>query len=383
MNRILLGIWAFMAVVCSANAQLYVKGDITKDGAVDVQDVTKLVNIINGIEAEETPEMLVAGKWYSKDGLVLTLNADGTTNDYGAETFKYFNNEGKITLYDAWGMVAMWIDVDIKNGAYMKAKFASSNETQVLFCEELYNLINGNGNDGPEEGASGDVKIALNITKTNWSKIGAVAGETVGIISSDATVIDHYSVSITCDDDPDQFISFADLYNASGEIKCYCPEAGAYDLFNGQHYTLHAYAFDVPYYGAEPVGEYVYKFVGTGKTPTLYKDGVSIAVGLQLNSKGLGYDINGDSFDITFSEPVSTVKAFWAMGLDGSMPFVATQKSADGTVWTITLTSDATTAEGSVNVNIVATDMNGLQLRNACDIRPFGFDVVVNSVFDY
>ena len=217
-----------------------------------------------------------------------------------------------------------------------------------------------------------EVVINLDITKTDWSTIGKANGEKIGTASSNSDKIDHYTFEIYCEEDPSIFVTFAE---STGDIVTYDPQ----DLYNGYHYTLVVKAYDTPQYGAKPVATAEYQFVGTGKAATVYNNEIEVVkVGLKKNTQGLGYNLNGLSFDITFSAPVASVKAWWAKGFEGSTNFTATKKSDDGTVWTITMTESVLSAEGAINVNITAKDSEGHQLAIACDNSPYGFDVVVS-----
>lgn len=252
--------------------------------------------------------------------------------------------------------------------------------------EEFTGTIGG-GEEGGEEGGEvgqNSVNITLDITKASWETLGYESGESIGTVTCDnESVVDHYSFYLTCDEDPEQFISFSDLNrtridNGEHGIVCYTP-TGSYDLYSGQHYTLKVYAYDTPQYGAKPIGETTYHITGTGKQPIVYNTDIDIvSVGLEKNALGLGYDYASSTIDITFSAPVSGMKSWWAMGQDGSIAFTAKQKNALGTVWTITMTEDVASAEGAINVNFVATDSEGHQLKAACDNHPYAFNVVVS-----
>lgn len=230
-----------------------------------------------------------------------------------------------------------------------------------------------------DEDEETEATITFDITKTEWSKIGAENGESIGTVSCNLKNFDHYMFIITNDDDPAQVITFADLLSIEGDMKCFSPDANGYDLFNGQNYTLHIYAYDTPQYGAPAAAEAEYKFVGTGKAATIYNEEITVVgVSLKPNAQGLGYNLNGTQFDVTFSAPVASVNAWWAKGFEGATSFTAVKKTDDATVWTIIMDESVTTAEGAVNVNITAKDTNGNQLRCACDNTPYAIDVVVS-----
>lgn len=117
-------------------AQLYVDGDINKDGIVNVADVAQLANkIIN--ETPKSPEALIAGTWQRQDGEVLTLNEDGTTDYEGASTFKYKANEKYIYMYDSAGSIAHLFSVETISSAYMVLKQLGQNESKLYYNEFL------------------------------------------------------------------------------------------------------------------------------------------------------------------------------------------------------------------------------------------------------
>lgn len=224
-----------------------------------------------------------------------------------------------------------------------------------------------------------DVKINLNITKKSWSTIGSPTGEVVGVVSSNTPDFDHYRFDIRCEEDPDQYITFNDLPSISGNIVCTSPEMGPYDLFKGQHYVLTAYAYDSPQYGVKPVAVEVYEILGEGKSPVVYNEEIAVKkVYLKENSQGLGYNVQGTSFDIEFTAPVSYVKAYWAKGMEGSTMFAASKKNDSGTFWTITMDESVLGQEGGISVNIIAQDMEGHQLKSACENTPYGISIQID-----
>lgn len=449
MKKIYLFIVTLFSIVNYANAQLYVEGDITKDGNVNVQDVTKLVNIITGKEAKQTAESLLEGTWYNRENKSIHFDVNGNTDISGASRFKYDNVNNVLRLYDISNKPIENVDIVKISPVYLVLRYPFQNDTQTYFRRELFvesiefpstsiainqnetyhptpyitpetafthsllwtssnpsvatvdaqgNIIGVNPGlctltarpaDGSDVSASIDVTvrkphtISFDISKTDWATIGNPEGESIGTVTSDVTNIDHYRFEIKCKEDPEQFISFNDLYAQSGNIVCTSFENGSYTLNKGYHYTLYIYAYDVPYYGVEPVCTTQYEFVGTGVAPILYNEDIKVVgINLKANSFGLGYDMNGNTFDITFSAPVAKVVAFWAQGLYGSTNFVATPKNAERTVWTITMSDDISSAEGSINVNIVAYDNNGLELRAANDVHPYAFNIVANLTID-
>lgn len=150
MKRFLITFYTLITVIFSATAQIYVNGDINKDGNVSIKDVTKLVNIINGKENIQTPESLLAGIWFAKDGQFLSFNADGTTNDFYAKYFKFKNTEGKICYFDERNVEVMTLNVSMNCNAYMKIRIGNNSDEHVFYREELYDLIMGYGS--PEDG---------------------------------------------------------------------------------------------------------------------------------------------------------------------------------------------------------------------------------------
>lgn len=264
-------------------------------------------------------------------------------------------------------------------GNLEKGEKLTLESTEGIIVYSIKVLYNGAEAEGDGDQDVADTEITYKITKTNWSTIGAATGETIGTVSCDAKQFDHYEFTITCDDDPDIFISFANLRSTKGNITCYSWVGGKHDLYNGYNYTLTILAFDVPYLNADPIATATYKFVGTGVSPTVYSDIAVKGISLKKNSLGLGYNVKGNTFEVTFAEPVSNVKAYAAMGLDGSVNFTTTKSGGDGKTWTVIMPESILAEEGSVNVNITATDKNGLPLKEANTVHPFAFNLVVDA----
>lgn len=225
-----------------------------------------------------------------------------------------------------------------------------------------------------------NIEIELNITKDSWATIGAERGEVVGTAElKNAEQFDHFEATISCAEDPDQYITFADCSKNGGQLICYAWEGGHYTLNNGYHYTLTVEAYDVPYYGVKPVATATYDFVGTGAEATRYCDITITNVDLTPNTLLInGYNYNGD-FDVTFSEPVERVQTWWAMGMEGTLRFSATQKSEDGTVWTINLGSALDGIEGAANIHVTAWNAEGLQIRGEDSDHSFAFNIIVTG----
>lgn len=226
-----------------------------------------------------------------------------------------------------------------------------------------------------------DADVIFICTKTNWSTVGSDRGEALGTVTLTNGTLDHFEGEIRCDEDKDQYISLANAMSNGSTIYCYCWEGGSYPLNSGYHYTITIKAFDVPYYGAKPVATTTYKFVGTGNMATPYNDNIQLTkVDLEPNSLIMnGYNINGMSFDITFSAPVSAVSSWWAKGYDGTEMLTAVKKKGDGTVWTINLSSDILSAEGSANIQIQAWDAEGIQLRGDNGDHAFAINIVISD----
>lgn len=225
-------------------------------------------------------------------------------------------------------------------------------------------------------------EIVFNCQKTDWATIGSENGEAVGTVTLKNGTLDHFEAEIRCKEDIDQYITFANTSTNGGTLYCYCWEGGTYQLNSGYHYTITIKAFNVPYYGVAPIATTTYEFVGTGSTPIPYNDDIKL-VKVDLNANNIimnGYDINGMSFDVTFSAPVSQVVPWWAKGFDGTQMLTATKKNSSGTVWTVNLSSDVMSAEGAANIMIAAWDMNGVQLRGDNGDHAFGINIVVSGI---
>lgn len=223
--------------------------------------------------------------------------------------------------------------------------------------------------------------IVLSITKAEWSVLGNENGEVIGTVHGNIDPFHHFESSISCLEDPDQFIPLAMVFNIDGNLVCTTWENGHYDLNVGYHYTLTVRAYDVPYYGAEPVAVSTYSFVGEGASPINYADITVTSVNLEGNDLLYhGYNIFTESFDVTFSESVSKVKVWWAQGFDGSQNLTAAQKSADGKEWTITFPEGLPVSEdGSINIMIQAWDIFGIMAKGSNGDNAFDFNLIVTQ----
>ncbi len=225
-----------------------------------------------------------------------------------------------------------------------------------------------------------DAPFSFNIKKTDWSRIGNQNGEVIGTVSSSMDPFDHYEFEIRCEEDPDIFISFNNLLAQSGNIVCTTWEGGHHDLYNGYHYVLTIKAFDVPYYDAKPVATDSYSFVGTGIKAPVYSNITLTNVSLKPNKLLVnGYDINGTTFDVTFSAPVSKVKPWWAEGFDGAKDFTAQKKDDEGLVWTISMPEEVLDEEGSINVMITAWDLKDVQVKGEDGDHAFALNLIVTG----
>lgn len=369
-----------------------------------------------GGETPETPGDVTGKKWQEKVfsqgtavAIPLNIDTDGVTITSVGRAFMDTTIDVSYNMYEEgeldWkngtklvftakdNITGIVIDGQFKEfaeadkGTYNNGAWTgtlAAGETLTLTANDGINIhsitVLYNGAElGVEDVEDVEATITFDITKTSWAKIGAMNGESIGTVSTDLKNFDHYMFMITNDDDPAQVITFADLLTIEGEMKCYSPDANGYDLYNGQNYTLHIYAYDTPQYGAFAAAEAEYHFVGTGKEGIVYNEDITVlGVSLKVNAQGLGYNLNGTQFDVMFSAPVASVKAWWAKGFEGATNFSAVKKSDDGTVWTIIMDESVTTAEGAINVNITAKDAEGHQLRLACDNFPYAIDVVVS-----
>lgn len=137
MKKIVSVLLAFMSFVCVANAQLYVDGDVNKDGKVSLADLPKLIDMINGSESARTPESLLAGKWQTRDEEVMNLNEDGTTDYEGSATFKYYAKEKNLYMYDSEGDVVHLFKVENICTAYMVLKELGQQDSKIYYNEFL------------------------------------------------------------------------------------------------------------------------------------------------------------------------------------------------------------------------------------------------------
>lgn len=231
---------------------------------------------------------------------------------------------------------------------------------------------------------SPEPSIVLNITKSEWASIGNDKGEAIGFVQYiNGSDFDHFSAEIRCQEDADQYITFADVTTNGDSLRCYTWEGGHYTLNNGYHYTITVEAFDVPYYGVPPVATATYEFVGTGEEVEKFCEMEVTGVSMTVNDLMLdGYYSNGNTFEITFNEPASSVTAWVAMGMDGSNYASAAPKNTDKTIWTITLPNETLDFDGSVNVLIQVWNADGVQAKGTNSEHAFCYNIVIVPITD-
>ena len=219
--------------------------------------------------------------------------------------------------------------------------------------------------------------VSLNLTKTGWTKVGTPNGENIGTATLlNSKMFDHFEFEITCEEDPDQYITFAASLSNPGNIVCYDPRK----LYKGYHYTLHVYAFTVPYYGVAPVASAEYKFVGEGEAAPVYSDIEVASVELTPSNLG-GYTVSKRTFDVTFTAPVSKAEAWNAAGLLGSTPVTIVQKDTEGLVWTVILPAPNNEADEveAYSINIVVWDANGVKAKGWNADNSFVYSIVYDK----
>lgn len=258
---------------------------------------------------------------------------------------------------------------------------------KLLFSLLLLMLASGLAMAGMMSGApaeaaassqEGGATITLNITKTSWAIIGSQNGESIGTAKLEgAEGFDHIEAEIRCAEDPDQYITFADVNTNGGALTCYAWEGGRYDLNKGYHYTLTVKAFDVPYYGVDPIATTTYEIVGTGKAAQAVVDIAASVSNAKLGVYGYIMPANGQ-VEVTFAAPVKNAKAWIAMGQDGSQNVTISQKDGEGKVWSVDLASFLG-EEGSINLNVTAYDKEtGNPIKGEFSDHSFAFNVSCN-----
>lgn len=220
-----------------------------------------------------------------------------------------------------------------------------------------------------------DQNITLNVTKTNWDVIGSEQGEVVATVNSNLDPFDHYEAEIRCSEDPEQYISFANLNSIEGELMCFCYEGGHFDLYKDYHYTLTVKAFDVPYYGVQPKVTATYDFLGTGIEAPKYAD-VTATIDLEQNIMGLGYNLPADGMiEVHFSAPVTGVKAWVALGFEGSRTLYA-YSMPEGLTWIVDA-SEFIGSQGSFDLHVTGFDIaTGYPIKGLDGDHSFAFTIV-------
>lgn len=235
--------------------------------------------------------------------------------------------------------------------------------------------------------------IVFNCTKTTWNAIGHSDGEAIGTVELTGDgMFDHFEAEIWCQDDPDQYITFANCNTNGGQLVCYAWEGGHYDLNADYHYTLIIKAFDTPYYGLPPVATKTINFIGTGIPGTPYCNITLTNIGLSTNSAiENGYTHTFQPFNVTFSEPVSRVEAWCEIARTGSVDIETTKNSSDGRTWSINgAMVPFGTENGIANLVVTAWNSRGIQMRGVYAhgypinlvATPTGIDSAISNVDD-
>ncbi len=99
---------AAMALTTVVNAQ-EINGDLNHNDALDVEDVTLLIDgyltgdaeyIIPKIDFYQEDNSLIYGKWWNTRGEFIWYKDDGTVNGLSFQTYKFFPSQGRILMYD-------------------------------------------------------------------------------------------------------------------------------------------------------------------------------------------------------------------------------------------------------------------------------------------
>lgn len=138
MKRLLLILFTLFATASISMAQIYMEGDLDKNGVVSISDLTVLVDMINGKKTAQTPESLISGTWISKDGDIITLNPDATTNYAGAATFKFIYNDNLVYLYNSSKNIVKLFSIIEFDHIHLKIQMIGEDKSRIYYNSSLF-----------------------------------------------------------------------------------------------------------------------------------------------------------------------------------------------------------------------------------------------------
>jgi len=140
---------AMCAVAASAQA---IKGDMNDDGNIDVTDLNETVNtmlgkraiqyVSGGVDPYTVDNSLVVGTWYRTKNEHFTLNADGTTDYPGAETYRFYPYQGRLQFYSGNGSLFYHFNVlQVETNLMVVTSPASPTAYMTLVTEQPSQLV--------------------------------------------------------------------------------------------------------------------------------------------------------------------------------------------------------------------------------------------------
>lgn len=327
-------------------------------------------------------------------------------NSYEPENYNKFGAEGKsATLYEDGVEVATstfgfqmdptyfygaHFDYEVTAGKNYKVTFAAGcwyveyadeqgNSEVVLESPEVsYTWVGGeetgsvvNPDDQPGEGSGDDQpgdQPANNIT-VDFKLPATLAAITNDMVVANVTVDRAYYAiywEVRCATDPEFY--YAGSISASNGAGTYTiiastPSAEPVELNSGNVYT---FSFSSCEFGWDaPALITSFDVNGAGAAAEQFSDIVITEFDGTLGALGYNYK---KKYNFTFSAPVTDVKAFTPLGMDGSSNFPVTAADSEGLKWTVDVSSMAN-EEGGFELHIQATDpASGLRLRGTYNL---------------
>lgn len=213
------------------------------------------------------------------------------------------------------------------------------------------------GDDQPGNEPESPVKVDFKI----GSSLAALTNNmVVADITVDRAYYDIYW-TITCASDPDFFFGGSSHAASEGAgtytIIASTPSAEPVVLNSGRTYTFTFQTCEFGWDGYNTVG--TFDVAGAGAAAEQFSD-ITI-VDFDGTMGALGYNFK-NTYTVTFSAPVTNVKAFAALGMDGDSNFGVTAADNVGLKWKIDVSSMAN-EEGGFELHITAVDAaTGLRL---------------------
>jgi len=147
MKKFFITLICMAAMVCSLHAQKTIVGDMNDDGALNISDVTVLVNTILGkspqreITGGGSDQTTLLGTWATSDGTIMQFRSAGEasiTNNSAITSYEYFPSRGSLVFYDMYGSLVFACQVNSVSSTYLIVVEAGSTTRKAFYPPTSY-----------------------------------------------------------------------------------------------------------------------------------------------------------------------------------------------------------------------------------------------------